>query len=159
MKFTTLMLGVAMMLGFQHASAERVSSFGKGYAGIEVRTPSFVQGAPGNPVEVQIDYIASHASGAIEVAYATEGSLALKSPARKQLSPDSNGVSHDKVVVQANLTGAYFLNVFVKTSRGGDAISIPITVGSATLKPQAASSVGVPNGQRVIEMPAEVTVR
>jgi hypothetical protein len=159
MKFTTLILGFAMMLGFQHASAEGVSSRGKGYAGVEVRAPSFVPGTPGIPVEVQIDYMASRSSGAIEVAYATEGGLTLRTPARKQLNPDSNGVSHDRALVQANSPGAYFLNVFVKTRHGGEAISVPITIGSATLKPQAASSVVTPNGQRVIEMPAQETVR
>ncbi|MFC0399487.1 hypothetical protein [Paraburkholderia rhizosphaerae] len=159
MKRITFMLGIVMMLSVQPASADAMSSSGKGYAGVEVRVAPSVRGAPGAPIDVQVDYIASPSSGAVEVSYTTEDSLMLKSPARKQLVPDSNGFVHDTVVVQANSIGAYFLNVFVKTSRGSDALSIPVTIGSPAQKPRAASSVLTPGGQRVIEMPARETVR
>lgn len=159
MKLTSLMLGATLALCFQYASADTFSSFEKGYTGVEVRAPSSVRSAPDAPVEVRIDYVAPHFRGDVEVAYATEGGLTLKSPARRRLSPDSNGIAHDTVVMHAGSAGAWFLNVFVKTDRGSNAISVPVTVGSAMLKPQAASSVATPSGQRVIEMPAQETIR
>ena len=159
MKLTSLMFGAALALCVQHALADTVSSFGKSYSGVEVRAPSSVRGAPDAPVEVRIDYVVPRFGGDIDVSYATEGSLTLKSPARRRLLADSNGISHDTVVMKAGSAGASFLNVFVKTGRGTNAVSIPVTVGSATLKPQASSSIATPNGQRVIEMPAQETIR
>jgi hypothetical protein len=158
MKFSTLSLGVVMMLCVHAASADTGSNYGKGYAGVETRVVSSVRGAPGQSIDVRVDYISS-SSDPVDVAYAAEGDLTLKSAARKQLNPDGQGVMHDTVVVQANSAGAYFLNVFVKTRLGSNAISIPVMVGTTIRKPQAASSVPAGDGQRVIEMPAQQIMR
>lgn len=156
MKMKTLILSCALMLGASLAVAQPGAPAGKDYGHVRVQAAA-AKGAVDSPVGVQIDYAGLPASGA-SVAYATEGGLTLQSPASKQLTADSRGAAQDTVVVRAASDGAYFLNVFVSANGATQAVSIPVTVGNATLKPRAAKAVSTPAGQSVIEMPAQQTV-
>jgi hypothetical protein len=158
MKLISLTLACAAIFSTAAVGAQTPEAAGKNYGTVRVHPASPARGAPGSAVNVQIDYTGLSASGA-SVTYATEDSLTLNSPASKQLTPDSGGVAHDTVIVQAKSSGVYFLNVFAKAKGVTQAISIPVTIGNAVLKPRAASATARPDGETVIEMPAQQKVQ
>jgi hypothetical protein len=158
MKLTTLILGCAVAFWGLQASAQTGSSTGKDYGRVSVRAAIPAQGSPDSPVKVQLDFAGLPAAGA-SITYTTEGGLTLTSAASKRLTPDSKGRSHDTVVVRAAAAGVYFLNVFASADGVTQAVSIPVTVGTAILKPRAASAVTTPTGGRTIDMPAQQTIR
>jgi hypothetical protein len=163
MKPIPLLLGCAAVFCVSMASAGTAASAatgvnGKAFSGAHVRPAKPVNGAPGAPVSVQLDYTGLPKAGAA-VTYMTEGGLTLGSAAQTQLTPDATGTAHDTVVVQAKSAGVYYLNVFTNADGVSNAVSIPVTVGSAVLKPRAAKATATPSGNSVIEMPAQQTVK
>jgi hypothetical protein len=157
MKLISFILACAVMSCGAAACAQTSEPAGKSYGTVRVHPASPAQGAPGSAVNVQIDYTGLPVSGA-SVTYTTEDSLTLGSTATKQLTPDSRGAAHDTVVVQAKSAGVYFLNVFATAKGVTQAVSIPVTIGNAMLKSRAASAVARPDGDTVIEMPAQQKV-
>ncbi|SAL44188.1 hypothetical protein AWB71_02335 [Caballeronia peredens] len=161
MKLTTIILSFILTLAASMASAQTNASgaaFGGDPGSLAIKTVAPAQGAPDSPVTVQIDYSGLSKSG-IAVTYRSEAPLTLVGAATRRLTPDSSGAYRDTVVVRAASAGVYFLNVFAKTRGVTKVVSIPVTIGNAMLKPRGASSVATPNGERVIEMPAQQTVR
>jgi hypothetical protein len=157
MKLTHLILACALVLAAPLVSAQSHPAgvmHGGDSGNLDMKAASPAQGAPGSPVNVRIEFTGMAKSG-VAVTYRTEGGLALDGVAKKQLTPDSKGTAQDTVVVRAQNAGAYFLNVFAKSKGVTKVVSIPVTIGNAMFKPRTASSVATPQGERVIEMPAQ----
>jgi hypothetical protein len=161
MKMISLIFACTVVFGSAAACAQTPqtpSPAGKNSGNVRVVVAAPAHGAPGNAINVQIDYAGLPASG-VSVTYVAEKELTLGSRATANLTPDKAGEAHDTVVVEAKTAGVYFVNVFA-TARGvTQAVSIPVTVGQAVLKPRAASAIARPDGETVIEMPAQQKVR
>jgi hypothetical protein len=156
MKTISIICACAVMFSSAAASAQTREPAGKDYSSVKVQATSPARGAPGSPVNVQIDYAGLPASGA-SVTYTVEG-LTLGSPATRQLKPDVKGAAHDTVIVQAKSAGVFFVNVFATTKGVTQAVSIPVTIGNAVYKPRTNRAVTRPDGKTVIEMPAQQKV-
>jgi hypothetical protein len=161
MKFTNLILAAVLMLGGSLAVAQTnpaSGAFGRDPGALSIKATAPAQGAPDTAVNVQLDYTGLPQAG-VAVKYRTEGALTILGSASRHMTPDGAGSAQDTVVVRAASAGVYFLNVFATIKGATKVVSVPVTIGSAVLKPRAASSVATPGGERVIEMPAQQTVQ
>jgi hypothetical protein len=160
MKLTPLILCCSLTLGMPAMAQTTTAdiSVGKDYGSVSVNTAAPARGSPGSAVNVPLVYAGLPMAGAA-VTYRTEGALMLVSAGSTQLKPDASGAARDTVTVKAASAGVYFLNVFAKTGNTTKAVSIPVSIGGASLKPSTRKSTAKPNGDRVIEMPAQQTVR
>lgn len=161
MKMMSLLLASACVFCAQGGSAQTAAISGKNYGGVNIQAVP-ARGAAGSPIGVELRFAGLPATGNTQVTYTTEGALKLSGPAQQSVTPDSKGAYRDTVVVQAAADGAYFLNVFATTSAGTSVLSLPVTVGAATLKPRAAAAANAASaltGRRVIELPGQETRR
>ncbi|QXL83215.1 hypothetical protein [Comamonas sp. NLF-1-9] len=125
---------------------------------VQVQGPSaFASGASARLV---LDFLHARPGASLTVSYRAEPGLVLESAAQVTLSADAQGRASDALLLRGVQDGRHYLNVFVAQQGGAQqAVSIPVTFGSAPLQkkakpPAEGAEVVTPTGESLVILPA-----
>ncbi|MCZ2420254.1 MAG: hypothetical protein LC123_10485 [Burkholderiales bacterium] len=127
---------------------------------IAVQTQGPSAFASGASARLVLDFVHARPGASLTVSYRAEPGVVLESAAQVILSADAQGRASDAPLLRGVQDGRHYLNVFVAQQGGAQqAVSIPVTFGSAPLQKKAKSpaegaEVVTPAGESLVILPA-----
>lgn len=116
--------------------------------------------ASGASARLSLDFLHARPGATLTVSYRAEPGVVLESAAQVTLTVDAQGRASDAPLLRGAQDGRHYLNVFVAQEGGArQAVSIPVTFGSAPLQIKAKSpadgaQVVTPGGESLVILPA-----
>lgn len=119
--------------------------------------------ASGASARLNLQFLHARPGARLTVSYRTEAGMVLEGAAQITLTADAQGQAQDAPLLRAVADGRHYLNVFVtqESARGQtrQAVSIPVTFGSAPLQkkaklPSDGAEVVTPTGESLVILPA-----
>lgn len=156
-----LLLGCGVAGGTTPAGAQApVAATAKPGSTLAVQAQGASAFASGASARLPLDFLHARPGASLTVSYRAEPGVVLESAAQVTLTADGEGRASDAPLLRGAQDGRHYLNVFV-TQEGGarQAVSIPVTFGSAPLQKRAQSpfdgtEVVTPAGESLVILPA-----